>query len=464
MGTPLLPWPVPLAWREAQTVLLVSLDGFRWDYLELHPELTPNLRGLVAAGSSAERMTPVSPSKTLASHWSLITGLTPEQHGIMENYFLDPQGRRFDARTAQREGHWWQHAEPLWVTAERQGVRTAPIFWPGSGATARGVDPSYRMVFDVESKELADFGAELREIQRLLALPAPQRPRMLTAYWDGVDHAGHKFGPGSEELRRSLREADARVGWLVAWLRASGWYERLNLVVVSDHGMRSLRRGCTLDLRALLSSRQLQHLDLSHPASKLREGVALLQLRPKASLTPNRRTRLLAALLRALSPSEAAPQVASARAWPAGARAAGQAVWLTMRCGCQVSLSPAKTEAAEGEADERPGSSGATVEAEAYGEEARGRDRGNHGYDPPSCGGAHQHAMDAIFIAHGPAFRPSTTVPPFSSLAVYGLLCRVLGLAPSPEYAQTDQAPLRAASALLRTSIWPWTPRRWWGR
>lgn len=210
-------------------VLLVSIDGFRHDYAAKHG--APNLIRLGQQGVRAEALIPQVPSKTFPNHLSIVTGLRPEHHGILDNEFSDPaRNETFSYKRTATDGTWYK-GTPLWVLAERQGVRTAAFFWPGSDAEIQGVRPR-----DYRRYEEAIPNAErVRQVIDWFARPESVRPHFVTLYFSDVDTAGHRFGPDSEQTKQAVREIDALLGELLDGLRATG--TPVNVFVVSDHGM-----------------------------------------------------------------------------------------------------------------------------------------------------------------------------------------------------------------------------------
>lgn len=216
----------------APVTILVSVDGMRPDLLGRG--MTPNLDALAASGVSAA-MRPAFPTKTFPNHYTLVTGMRPDRHGIVDNYFEDPRrpGETFvykDA-AASADPFWWDEAEPVWVTAERQGVRTGTMFWPGSEKAIRGVRPSNWQRFD----ENVTPGQRVETVVDWMRRPVATRPQLVTLYFEAVDVASHNGGPGSAKEAEAVREVDARVGALRAELAALR--QPANIVVVSDHGM-----------------------------------------------------------------------------------------------------------------------------------------------------------------------------------------------------------------------------------
>ncbi len=237
-----------------QPLILISIDGFRPDYLQRG--VSPVLNQLAQQGASAAVMRPSFPSVTFPNHYTLVTGLRPDQHGIVANTMEDPQipGVRFalSKREAVTDRRWWDMAEPFWVTAEKAGVKTGTMFWPGSEADIQGVRPSQWAVFD----EKMTPATRVDTLLGWLDLPAEQRPRLLTLYFDQVDHAGHDFGPDSPQIAEAVAEVDAALGRLRAGLQQRGM--QANLVIVSDHGMAAVSDQRVIRLNRLLPDNQFR--------------------------------------------------------------------------------------------------------------------------------------------------------------------------------------------------------------
>ena len=209
-------------------VILISIDGFRPDYMGKGQ--TPVLDGLVAGGAFGP-MRPSFPSVTFPNHYTLVTGLHPDHHGVVANRFTDARLGVFTM--ASKESGFWAQGEPIWVTAEKAGVRTGTMFWPGSEVEIHGVRPSQWAPFD----QGMPGDARVDRLLSWLDLPTDQRPRLETLYFDIVDTAGHRNGPDGPETRAAAASVDASIGRLIEGLKARGLYDRTLLVVVSDHGM-----------------------------------------------------------------------------------------------------------------------------------------------------------------------------------------------------------------------------------
>jgi predicted AlkP superfamily pyrophosphatase or phosphodiesterase len=369
-------------------VVLVSLDGFSAEYLERG--LTPTLAGIAANGVRARALVPVFPTKTFPNHFSMATGRYPAQHGIVGNEFTAPDLRaRFDMRdrAAVRDPRFWL-AEPIWVTAERRGLRTAPYFWPGSEAAIRGRRPTFWPPY---RHDMPDSTRVRLVLDRLDEIPPAA---LVTLYLSGVDAAGHDHGPGSSATDSAIAAVDRVIGRLVAGIEARG--RPVNLLIVSDHGMAATSPARTIVLDDLVRRSWLDHDELSPvlmawPRPGFTDSV-ITGLRRAPHLTVYRRGEL-PARWRLRASDRVAPVVAIAdEGWTIA--------W-------------------------RPGSEGEMPAS-----------LGNHGYDDslPSMAG--------IFIAQGPAFERGVTAPAFRSVQVYAILARLLGLSSELRGAGLDSVPL----------------------
>jgi predicted AlkP superfamily pyrophosphatase or phosphodiesterase len=224
--------PMAPAQAERTLVILVSIDGFRPDYLD--KGITPVLSQLAADGASGP-MRPSFPSVTFPNHYTLVTGLHPDNHGIVGNNMIDAELGSFSLRNkeAVTDRRWWDDGEPIWVTAENAGLVTGTMFWPGSEADIRGVRPTHWTEFDQSMPD----NVRVDRVLGWMDLPQDQRPALTTLYFDIVDTAGHNHGPDGAATTEAVRSVDASIGRLIEGLQARGLYERTVLVIVSDHGM-----------------------------------------------------------------------------------------------------------------------------------------------------------------------------------------------------------------------------------
>lgn len=372
--------------RPADTgmLILISIDGFRWDYLDKYD--APTLRGLAVNGVHARRLNPVFPSRTFPNHYTLVTGLRPERHGIVNNWFYDPvqQANFVKSNTASA---WWDQGEPVWITAEKQGVRTACFFWPGSEAEIQGHRPSRYQKFDQQ----LDSAGRVDGFLTWLDQPITERPRFGTVYLDVVDIAGHKYGPDAPEVADAVREADAAVARLLAGLEKLGLRDTTSLVIVSDHGMSPISPDRVIFVEDLMDA-SLVTVEATGPHG----GV-----RPK----PGVDVEALVASIRAKAPPQArvyGPHERPAHLHYSAANPRVPPILFVMEDGwcLQQKAGWPKLKAVF--------------------------DRGNHGWDPTTTPN-----MGALFIASGPAFRRGVKIPEADNLDVYNLLCAVLGLTPA---------------------------------
>jgi predicted AlkP superfamily pyrophosphatase or phosphodiesterase len=361
-------------------LVLISFDGWRWDYIDRQP--APNLKALAARGVRARAMIPSFPVLTFPNHYTLVTGLYPEHHGIVGNTMRDAlMPERFTQSSATaKDGRWWG-GEPLWATAIRQGRRAATMFWPGSEAAIGGVRPTYWKPYDKQ------FEARARVAQVLswLALPPAERPSFVSLYFEEVDTAGHDFGPDSPELATAARHLDDALGELVAGVHRLGLDDRTTIVAVSDHGIMPVSYARVVYLDAFID---LSTVDVIESGSSL-------QLNPRDGDVESLYRRLQG-------------------------RHPKLAIYRRKDVPPRLHLSDnARIPAIIGvPADGWTVTSGQRLVEEELHVAA-------HGYEPTTPD------MGALFVAAGPSLRRNVIVAPFENVHVYDLLCRILGLAPA---------------------------------
>ncbi|MGD8347424.1 MAG: ectonucleotide pyrophosphatase/phosphodiesterase [Lysobacterales bacterium] len=213
-------------------LVLVSMDGFRWDYHTLTE--TPNLDRMASKGMKAEALRPVFPTITFPNHYSIATGVYPWRHGIVANEFPREAGGEwyvYKNRSAVQDGSWYL-SEPVWVTAEKAGLRTAAFYFVGTEADIDGVRPADWRSFDAEVPAATRVDTVLGWLSR----PEAERPHLVTLYFENVDSAGHWYGPESPENREVMRLLDQQLGRLLDGIAALPHGERVNVLLVSDHG------------------------------------------------------------------------------------------------------------------------------------------------------------------------------------------------------------------------------------
>jgi predicted AlkP superfamily pyrophosphatase or phosphodiesterase len=382
----------------AGPVILISLDGFRWDYLQRYS--APTLQRLAREGVHARTMTPSYPTKTFPNHYTLVTGLRPARHGIVGNWFYDPaNGETFgmSKNASNTEAKWWR-GEPVWITAERQGVRSVCYFWPGSEAAHHGLRPSRWLPFNdkIPSNDRVD------DLLRWFDVPSSERPRLATLYFSAVDHGGHKHGPDAPEMQASITEVDEAVARLIDGLERLGLRERTNLIIVSDHGMSPASPERVIFLDDLVAVSTIE-IETTGPYA----GV-----RPK----PGTRTAPeLAAVIRAQAPPQL--QVYLRDEMPARYHFSGNDRIPAVMLVADDQWSIEKR-------------AGWPMRAATF-------SKGNHGWDNATPN------MGALFLAHGPAFQSRTTLDRVDNIQVYNLVCAALGIKPAPN--DGDDSLVRAA-------------------
>jgi predicted AlkP superfamily pyrophosphatase or phosphodiesterase len=372
--------------------VLISLDGFRADYITRPGAV--RLRELAARGTRAERLIPSFPSKTFPNHYTLVTGLHPEHHGIVANTMRDERiGTTFTIgdTSIARDPRWWG-GEPIWNTAERQGVRSASFFWPGGDYAINGRYPTYYIPYDGRIPN----ARRVQQVLDWLSLPPDRAPRFVALYVSTTDDAGHAHGPDAPQVDSAIAHVDSLVGALVDGLAQRGLGERVNLVVVSDHGMTAIDSSRVIRLD--------EHVNLA--------DMEVVDWMPVAAITPQpgkltsvydalRRVPHLQAFLR-----DSVPARYHYRAHPR--------------------ITPIVLLADEG------WTISSTDRLARLGW-PRG---GTHGYDNfiPSMG--------ALFIAAGPDIQQRRVIGPVANVHVYPLLARLLHIDPAPSDGHADSLPI----------------------
>lgn len=380
-------------------VILLSFDGWRWDYHTKAP--APNLRSLMARGVRAENLIPSFPPKTFPNHYTIVTGLYPGHHGIVANSILDPAtGRTFATAKVEevRDPMWWG-GEPIWVTAQRQGRITASMFWVGTEAPIGGVLPRYWKAYD----ENFPPNDRVDQVLQWLELPAAERPTFVMLYFSDTDSAGHDDGPDSQAVRDAIVRADGYLGRLLRGLEQRGLTERVNIVVVSDHGMAEVSPDRVVVLDDYISLEDVEISDINpgvglFPKSGKEEQVyrALVNAHPRLHVYRRDMT----------------PETWHYRDHPRIPPIVGVADegWQVLRRSTMAEIRAGRISAA----------------------------RGQHGYDPALM------SMRGVFVAAGPAFKRGVTVPAFENIHIYNALAQVLGVTP----AANDGDPAVARSLL----------------
>lgn len=368
-------------------VVLVSIDGWRWDYIDRFKP--PALSKLAAEGVRAEGLIPQFPTKTFPNHYTIVTGLRLAHHGIVSNNMDAPDiPGRFDMgnREVLADPRWWR-GEPIWNTVERQGGIAGAMFWPGSETLIGGHQATYWKPFDNDIPN----NDRVTQILEWLRLPEEKRPSFLTLYFSDLDSAGHSGGPDSAEVREAALRVDQSIAQLVEGVQAIGMADGVNYVIVSDHGMAQIPPGHMIRLDTYLD-----------PAT-----VHVVDWAPVLALSAKNGDN--EAVYRALKDKHPALAVYRNSEIPARYLLAGHprvpAIFAVADEGWYVT---------------------SKGEIERWGRPGRHPPGGTHGYD------SKYKSMQGLFIATGPRFQRGRVVPPFENIQIYELMCAVLGITPAP--------------------------------
>lgn len=222
--------------KDRPKLLLVSFDGFRWDYIHRVP--TPNFRTLTVEGVSVEQVQTAYITKTFPNHYSLVTGLYAETHGIVANEMYDPVlNQSFSMETDSiYDSRWWDAAVPLWVTIQKSGGRSGAAMWPGSDVKIHGTFPTNYLPYNAS----VPFETRVERIVEWFSAPKGEAVDFGVLYWEEPDESGHKLGPQSSDMDGVIAGIDEKLGFLRNKLKTAGLYEKVNLIVTSDHGMTQL--------------------------------------------------------------------------------------------------------------------------------------------------------------------------------------------------------------------------------
>ena len=383
---PVTPSPVATTASSSTPLLLISIDAYRYDYIDRG--LSPTLAMLAKSGVHAASMQPSFPSLTFPNHYTIVTGLYPDHHGIVNNTMFDAQLGKFSLgnRKAVSDGRWWAEGTPIWETADAHGLRTATMFWPGAEADIHGHHPDEWMPYN--GKVTPDQRVE--QVLAWLDEPAAQRPTFLTLYFDAVDHAGHKYGPDTPQVNDALRETDEAMTRLVQGLKQRGLFDKINLIVLADHGMASTPLPNSVLIDQLIPLDQVQTVAMGILAgfnpkdgsTKAASDFATIEHQreqPQPHMQCWDKTRVPARLHYGSNPR--VPQ---------------------LLCLANVGWRVTTTD----------------YLASHTGDISIGE----HGYDNADP------LMQALFVAHGPAFRVNAKVGAFPNVDVYPLMTHLLGL------------------------------------
>uniref|UniRef100_A0A8C9WW01 Ectonucleotide pyrophosphatase/phosphodiesterase 1 n=1 Tax=Sander lucioperca TaxID=283035 RepID=A0A8C9WW01_SANLU len=368
-------------------LILVSLDGFRAKYLKDHGSHLPVINKLRNHGTTTPYMRPVYPTKTFPNHYSIVTGLYPESHGIVDNKMYDvSQNTSFSLKTEEKFNAKWYQGEPIWLTAMRQKLKAGTFFWPGSDVRINGTFPDLYKSYE----KSITFEQRVSTLFEWLSLPQGERPDFYTLYLDEPDSSGHRYGPASSQVVQALENVDRILGMLMDGLTQKDLHRCVNIIIISDHGMEEA--SCE---KAAYVSTYLTKTDdfdvIQGPAARIRpkhlpedffsfdyEGL----MKNLSCRTPDQPMR---PYLKENLPKRF--HFANNKRIERG--------HLYMKEGCNS-------------------------------QQVKYCSGGFHGSDNLFTN------MQAIFIGYGPAFKENTVVPPFENIELYNLMCDLLSIRPAP--------------------------------
>lgn len=367
--------------RDKPYLVLISIDGFRWDYQDLYE--TPALDEIAAGGVRAERLIPVFPTLTFPNHYSIATGLYPANHGLIGNTFANAERNAWysiSKRETVQDG-WWYGGEPVWVAAEKAGMVTAAYYFVGTEAAIQGVSMTHWHPYD----ESVTGRERVKKVLEWLSLPEKQRPHLVTLYFDEVDTTTHRYGPGSRQSVAAIERVDGHLRALLEGIRALPYGDLVYLVVVSDHGQIKKRtKEEILVIDELVDTGGLAIVD--HGAAAF---IYIMEGANERAIEIRDAINTEWAHGKAMLPQDA-PQ-----AWRVSENARFADVIVQANPGYLVY---------------------------SYADRIEKDSRGDHGWAPEAEG------MHGIFLASGPRLPKGKEIGPLSAVDIYPLLMEILGL------------------------------------
>nr|WP_319398203.1 ectonucleotide pyrophosphatase/phosphodiesterase [uncultured Carboxylicivirga sp.] len=359
-------------------LIVISLDGFRWDYQDLYD--TPFLDSIEKIGVKAVSLQPSFPSKTFPNHYTIATGLYPDHHGLVSNSFYSVKHKDFYKvrdRSKVQDGSYYG-GEPIWVTAEKNGIKSASYFWVGSEADVKGVRPSIWKQYDSK----IGYSARIDSMVSWLQLPYKQRPHLCMLYFDEPDGVGHHYGPNSDSTKNKVHQLDSYLSDIVNKINVLDIKDSINLIILSDHGMGEITNEKKIALDQLIDTSQINYVLGGNP-------FYLIDVKPIHIQEVNyelNRTEGLTAWQK-----EEVPKY--------------------LHYGTHENIS-----------------SLVVVADSAYSIVTDSSDvaiGGTHGYDPTN------KDMHGIFYAMGPAFKNGYSAKTFENIQIYELMCYILNMKPA---------------------------------
>jgi predicted AlkP superfamily pyrophosphatase or phosphodiesterase len=369
--------------QEKPYVILISMDGFRWDYI--YRGITPNLNKLADEGVHALSLRPSFPSKTFPNHYSIITGMYPENHGIIFNSFTNTftgETYRIGDTISTRQSKWYK-GEAFWETANRHNIKTASFFWVGSEQDVDYKRPTYFYHYN----QNISFEERVNGVIKWLQLPENERPQFITLYFEEPDSKGHSFGPNSPETNKAIALVDSMLGLLIDKLKNIGMENKVNIIVVSDHGMTEISDKRIINIEEILKDYKCKFYGM---------GTSIM-----IDAEPDK----LNEIYQTLKKNEKNYRVYTKDEIPEYFHFSKNPFILPI-------IVIAET--------------GWTLVTNEYFKRTRSYSiRGEHGFDN------HHLDMHGIFIAKGPAFRSGYKTGTLWNVDVYPLLCKIFNITPN---------------------------------
>ncbi len=360
-------------------VILVSIDGYRFDYNKKFGP--PHLSTFFKDGVWSKGLIPIFPSKTFPNHYSIVTGLKASHHGIVANVFWDSKRKEvYRPGKASRDGSWYG-GEPIWIAASKQGMLSATYFWVGSDANIQNLYPTYYYRYN----RGVSNAKRVEQVINWIELPAEKRPHFITLYFNSVDSAGHRYSPDSEQVRKAVLGVDRSLKKLFDGVSATKL--PVNIIVVSDHGMETYTKESTLYLGDYISLQGVHMVgegahSLLYIENREREKTIYQKLKQVKEIQTYR-------------PEEMPERYGYSKGPRVGDLILSPNPGYYLR-----RLRPKKNRASK------------TV-----------KPKGTHGYDPEKS-----INMNGIFFAKGPNINPLGEIPAFENIHIYPLIMDILGL------------------------------------
>lgn len=369
-------------------VVLISLDGFRWDYEQIYD--TPGLDAIADKGVRAKSLISAFPTKTFPNHYSIATGLYPDHHGLVNNTFYAPELEmlyRIGNREMVENGDFYD-GEPIWSTAARDGLKTASMFWVGTEASINGIQPDFWSSYDGS----LDYGSRVDSVIHWLSLPRSERPEFITLYFDEPDATSHDFGPLSFETDSVVNYLDNKIIELSDRINSLPHGKRINLIIVSDHGMGEISNERVLNLKKIIPEEYIEYyyggnpVILIDPAETCKDSILAILNRTEGVKGWDKEN--MPAEYHYGTNPRIPPIIAEAdSAW--------SIVWSSR-------------------------------------DDYYLRGKGAHGYDPGNTD------MHGIFYASGPSFKKGIIHPSFENINIYNLICEILNIEPADNDGDID--------------------------